>query len=83
MFDDDDDPTGDIDGSSVEACIPLSFKLKIAKEVFDGLPKEAKSEVDRRREEDRQKLYRRIPEIDDQGERDAKLETHRRYFNHS
>lgn len=79
-FDDEDDPPEDAEGG--EAHIPLAFKLKIAKELYDGLPQAQKKEIDRRREEDRRKLYRRIPEIDDEEERVAKLKIHQKYFEH-
>ena len=78
-FDDNDDPDVDVDGASTEACIPLSFKLKIAKELFDGLTTEQKVEIDVRREEDRKKLYLGVPEIKDEGDRVAKLQIHQRY----
>ena len=76
-FEDDEDPPED--ATSLEDCIPLSFKLKIAKELYDRLPSEMKKEIDRRREEDKQKLSRRIPEIKDEKERLAKLRIHQRY----
>lgn len=79
IIDDDDDPVEDPDGTPcVEACIPLTFKLKIAKELYDNLTPEEKKEIDIRREEDRKKLYRKIPEIGDAGERAAKLQIHAR-----
>jgi hypothetical protein len=78
-FADDDDPSEDADGAPAEACIPLAFKLKIAKELFDGLTQEEKDEIDVRREEDWKKLYRKIPKIDDEGERIAKLMIHKKY----
>lgn len=79
-FDDEDDPPEDVDAtSSTGAHIPLSFKLKIAKEVFDELPIERKKEIDRRRTEDQKKLYRTIPEIPDDQERVAKLQIHQRF----
>ena len=76
-FEDDEDPP-ELGGGSPEGCIPLAFKLKVAREVYDGLPIEAKKEIDRRREEDREKLYRTIPNIEDDGERHAKLQIHKR-----
>lgn len=77
-FDDDDDPPVG-EEYSPEACIPLAFKLKIAKELYDGLTAEEKKEIDRRREEDKKKMYRKIPEIDDDEERNAKLRIHQKY----
>jgi hypothetical protein len=70
-----------LDGGSAEDFasgdkIPLTFMLKIAKEVYDALSPEERKIVDDRREEDRQKLYRSIQDIDDVGERDAKLTKH-------
>lgn len=80
-FEDEDDPPQAAEGSTdhPDGCIPLSFKLKVAKELYAQLPAEAKKEIDRRREEDRQKLYRRIIDIDDEGERNAKLQVHQKY----
>lgn len=78
-FDDEDDPPEDAEDSSVEACIPLSFKLKIAKELYDALPAEQKKDIDTRREDDRKKLYRNPPNIEDDKERIAKLQDHQRY----
>lgn len=75
-FDDEDDPPEDV--NSTEACIPLAFKLKIAKEVYDGLSTEEKKEIDRRREEDRRKMYRKIPDIGEDGDRIAKLQIHKK-----
>lgn len=78
-FDDVEDPSEDAEGTSAEACIPLSFKLKIAKEIFDELSAAEKAEIDTRREEDRKKLYLSIPELTDERDRTAKLEIHQRY----
>ena len=78
-FDDDEDPPEDADGLSTEACIPLAFKLKIVKEVYEGLTADQKKAIDVRRDEDRKKLYRSPHEIEDNGERIAKLEAHQRY----
>jgi hypothetical protein len=47
--------------------------------VYDTLTTDAKKEIDRRREDDRKKLYRKIPEIPDEGERAVKLQIHERY----
>ena len=77
-FEDNEDPSEDVDVSSEDACIPLSFKLLVAKEYFDNLTKAQKTEINRRRDEDREKLYRTIPEIDNTEERIAKLQTHQR-----
>lgn len=82
-FDDDDDPPEGDDDSGVAsnegACIPLSFKLKITKELYDGLSTVEKEELDHRREEDRKKLYRTIPQIQEEKERVRKLMTFQRY----
>jgi hypothetical protein len=80
-FADDDDPVPEPGASPDEAYIPLSFKLKIAKEMFDQLSQQQKKEIDDRREEDRDKLYRKIPDIPDEEERKEKLRTHLRYVN--
>ena len=76
--DEDDPPEDDQSAVSAEASIPLAFKLKIAKEVYDNLSEAEKDNIDVRREEDQQKLYRTLPEIEEEGERITKLETHKR-----
>jgi hypothetical protein len=63
----------------MEDCIPLAFKLKVAKEKYDALPQAEKQEVERRSIEDKQKLTRKIPFIKDERERLAKLRIHQRY----
>ncbi|KAF9779415.1 hypothetical protein BJ322DRAFT_1113226 [Thelephora terrestris] len=75
-FADDEDPPSDAEGSSAVDRIPLAFKLKIAKELFVDLSSTEKKAIDVRREEDRQKLYCKITEIPDDGERKAKLKIH-------
>ena len=75
-FNDDEDP---LEPPSKEPPIPLAFKLKIAKEVFEALPIEAKAEIDLRREEDRLRLTRKISDIKNEEERIAKLQTHQKY----
>jgi hypothetical protein len=76
--DDDDSPSEEDEDSPGEPSIPLAFKLKIAKELYDKLSTEEKKEIDTRREEDREKLYRKIPDIPDDGERQNKLKIHKR-----
>ena len=76
-FHDDEDPPEDVDDA--EEYIPLAFKLKIAKEVYDGLSSDEKKDIDRRHEEDRKKMYRRVFDIDDNEEQIDKLRTHQRY----
>lgn len=78
MINDDDDPPEDRD-SSEESHIPLRFKLDVAKEMYNQLPAEEKKAIDVRREQDRRKLYRTIPEIGEEEERVAKLGIHHRY----
>lgn len=73
--DDDPDPTGTPTPGSH---IPINFKLKIAREVYGTLSPEEKELVEQRREEERKKLYRSIPEIGNAGERDKKLLTHQK-----
>ena len=64
----------------MEECIPLAYKLEIAKEVYKSLSAEEKKEIDRRREEDRKKMYRKVCDIDDEEERLEKLQNHLKYF---
>lgn len=78
--DDGDDPADDDDDSPGEPTIPLSFKLKIAKELFDKLSLEEKGKIDDRREADKKKMYRRVTEIDDDEERHKKLRNHAKYL---
>ena len=78
VFDDDEDPPEDSDETPGGSHIPLDFKLKIAREMYDQLPTEEKAAIDRRREEDRKKMYRTIIQIGDKGEREAKLQVHQR-----
>jgi len=80
-FDDEDDPPATIGPTSPEAFIPLSFKLKVVKEFFDKLTPEERKALDRRREEDRHKVHRKIPEITVEKERIEKLQAHARYRN--
>ncbi|KAF9777388.1 hypothetical protein BJ322DRAFT_1025784 [Thelephora terrestris] len=82
-FDDDDDPPADSDEDTDAAHIPLAFKLKIAREMYDQLPIEEKQAIDVRREEERNKLYRKIHQIEDDGERTAKLQLHKKNSPHA
>jgi len=79
-FDDEDDPPEVNGNPSVESCIPLAFKLKIAKEVYDKLSPEKKDELNNWRDEEQKKLYRTLPNIEDNEERIAKLQLHKRYL---
>ena len=76
MSADEDDPTPG--STSPGSHIPIKFKMKVTKEVFNGLDAEQKKQVHIRRENDRKKLYRTIPEIEDAEERNQKLLTHHR-----
>ena len=79
MSADDDDPPVDSTGlPSPGSHIPIDFKLKIAKEVYNGLSSEEKALVETRREEERKKLYRSVPDITDTEERDKKLLMHKK-----
>lgn len=77
MSADDDDPTADsIETPGSGSHIPIDFKLKIAKEVYNELSEEEKKQVDDRREDEWKKMYRLIPEITDAEEREEKLRVH-------
>jgi hypothetical protein len=79
-FEDDEDPPEDPDAPpSPESCIPLAFKLKVAKELFEKLSAEEKKVIDARREEAQKRLTRKIRDIKDEEERVAKLKTHQKY----
>ena len=78
MLADGDDPTADsIDTPGSASHIPIDFKLKIAKEIYESLGADEKKRVDDRREEDRQKMYRAIPKIENIEERNQKLLMHK------
>ena len=77
--DGDDPPPSDDDAPLVGQNIPLSFKLQVAKKIFEDLPQATKDAIDNRRNKDHEKLYRTIPEIDDDWERIVKLRSHKRY----
>ena len=78
MFDDDEDPPEGEDTSSAESCIPLAFKIKIARELYEGLTDGEKDEIDRRREEDRKKMYLKVTELEEE-DRIARLRVHKKY----
>ena len=76
MSSDEDNPVP----GSVEpgASIPINFKLKIAREVYNLLSTKEKKLVDDRRQEDWSKLYRSIVDISDVEERVKKLTLHKK-----
>ena len=76
-FDDDEDPPEDAEG--VEDRIPLPFKLKVVKEAYERLTAEQKKQIDRKREDDKRKMFCKIPDTQDNRERIEKLQTHQRY----
>ncbi|KAF9642316.1 hypothetical protein BDM02DRAFT_3193503 [Thelephora ganbajun] len=77
MSADEDDPTADsIETPGSSSHIPIDFKLKVAKDIYNSLSAEEKKLVDDRHEDERRKLYRSIPEITDIKERDRKLLMH-------
>ena len=74
MSADGDDPTANsIETPGSGSHIPINFKLKITKEVYDALRTDEKKQVDERHEEEQQKMYRTIPNIKNFEERQAKL----------
>ncbi|KAF9642118.1 hypothetical protein BDM02DRAFT_3193876 [Thelephora ganbajun] len=74
---DEGDPTADsIETPGSGSHIPIDFKLKVAKDIYNSLSVEEKKLVDDHREDERRKLYRSIPEITDIKERDRKLLMH-------
>jgi hypothetical protein len=77
MAADEDDPTIDLtDPPSPGSHIPIDFKLKVAREIYNALTPEQKKEIDERREEERNKAYRLVQDIVDVKERDEKLALH-------
>ena len=78
MSADEDDPpaTSVIRAPGSGSHIPINFKLKIAKEVYNTLSSEEKQQIDDRREEDKLKQYRSILDIPDDKERETKLALH-------
>ena len=79
-FNDEDNPPEDAEGTPEEVCIPLAFKLKITRELYESLSSHEKKEIDRCREEDRKNLYQSIPEINNINEQHKRLQTHQRYL---
>ena len=78
MLADGDDPTADsIETPGSASHIPIDFKLKIAKKIYESLDPDEKKRIDDRREEDRQRMYRAIPKIENIEERNEKLLTHK------
>ena len=75
-FDDEDDPPED--AVDQDGAIPLSFKLKVAKEIYDDLPQQEKTKIDRRRENDRKKMYLRVTQLEDDEDRIKKLQMHQK-----
>ena len=67
-FNNEEDPTEDDEDTLDEAQIPLSFKLKIAKELYVQLPLEEKRKINAWCEEDKKKMYCRVTEINDDEE---------------
>ena len=78
MSADEDNPpaTSVIGAPSSGSHIPINFKLKIAKEVYNTLSSDEKQRIDDRREEDKSKQYRPILNIPDDKERETKLALH-------
>lgn len=63
---------------STSNSIPIDFKIKIAKEIYEALPPDEKQQVADRIEEDRKKSYRPIRAIDNAAEKIEKLLAHER-----
>ena len=76
MSSDEDDPVPGSVGPG--ASIPINFKLKIAREVYNSLSTKEKKLVDDHHQEDRSKLYRSIADISDVEERVKKLALHKK-----
>jgi len=62
--------------ASTSNSIPIDFKIKIAKEVYEALPADEKKKVLDRIEEDHKKMYQPIHAISDLAEKDKKLFEH-------
>jgi hypothetical protein len=76
---DDDDPAADsIETPGPGSHIPIDFKLKIAREVYNSLSAEEKKQINDRREEEWKKTHRKIPEITSIEEREKKLLEHKK-----
>ena len=76
LFADEDDPSPESVASGSDNHIPIHFKLKVAREEYNKLSSEEKKRVNDRRDEDRKKMYRSIPDIVDVEEREEKLSFH-------
>lgn len=68
--------TGSVTGAATTNSIPIDFKMKIAKEVYDALPPNEKKLVAQRIEENHKKMYKQVRFIEDVAERDRKLAIH-------
>ena len=78
MAADEDDPSPE-ETSGTGFHIPIDFKLKVAKEVYNSLSDKEKKKIDDRREKDRKQQYRSISQIADVEERNKKLASHQQY----
>lgn len=77
MLADDEDPTANsIKTPGFSSHIPIDFKLRVTKEVYNMLDVEEKKKVDDRCEEEWKKLYWTVLEIQSAKERDGKLLMH-------
>lgn len=77
MVADEDDPSPEsVSAPESASHIPIDFKLKIAKEVYDSLTPEKKKEVNDRRDEEWKQQYRSITQITDIEEKTEKLTMH-------
>ena len=59
--------------------IPIHFKIKIAKEVYDALPANEKKKILNRIKEDHKKMYQPVRAISDLTEKDKKLFVHEKF----
>ena len=62
--------------ASTSNTIPIDFKVKIAKEIYEALPPDKKRNVLNRIEDDHRKTYQPIRHISDPAEKDKKLSAH-------
>ena len=76
-------PDAEEDGLTTESAeastsnsIPIDFKIKIAKEIYEALPADEKKKVLNRIEEDRKKMYQPVHAISDLAEKVKKLSVH-------
>ena len=71
-----DDFTTESAEASTSNSIPINFKIKIAKEIYEALPTDEKKKVLDRIREDHKKMYQPVRAISDLTEKNERLSAH-------